>query len=267
VARHTDRPWIRLYVARWLRAPVERPDGTVEARTKGTPQGGVISPLLANLFLHYGFDLWMRRRYPAIPFERYADDGIVHCRSEAQARTVLEAIRDRFVACGLELHPTKTRLVYCKDGRRVGDYEHITFDFLGYTFQPRAARNRQGKGFVGFLPAISTRAATAIRATMREWRVGSVRCTQELQDLARLTNPVVRGWLNYYGQFYRSRCLDVLGHLNVLLVQWVRRKHKRFRYRVRAAVRWLSRVAQQEPALFVLWQLGVRPSAERVRAG
>jgi RNA-directed DNA polymerase len=259
VARHTKLPWIRLYVARWLRAPVERPDGTVEERTKGTPQGGVISPLLANLFLHYGFDMWMRRTYPAIPFERYADDVIVHCRSEDQARAVLEAIRDRFVACGLELHPTKTRIVYCKSDRRAGDYEHIAFDFLGYTFQPREAKDRRGKRFIGFLPAISTRAAKEIRATMREWHLVSARSTQELADLVRRINPVVRGWLNYYGQFYRSECLAVLRHSNDILVKWVRRKYKRFRYRARAAVAWLRRIAQQEPALFVLWQLDVRP--------
>lgn len=261
VARHTNLPWIRLYVARWLCAPVQRPDGTVEQRTKGTPQGGVISPLLANLFLHYGFDVWMRRTYAALQFERYADDVIVHCRSEAEARTVLAAIRSRLAACGLELHPMKTRIVYCKDDKRTGNFEHLTFDFLGYTFRPRVAKNRWGKRFLGFLPAISPQAVKAIRATMRVWRLPSRRSTQELVDVARFTNPVVRGWLNYYGQFYRSRCVAVLTHLNDLLVQWVRRKYTRFRYRGRAARRWLGRIAQQEPMLFVLWQLGIKPSA------
>ena len=260
VARHTEEPWVRLYVARWLRAPLERPDGTLEPRTKGTPQGGVISPLLANLFLHYAFDMWMRRTYPLVLFERYADDVIVHCRSEEEARTVLAAIRERLGACGLELHPTKTRLVYCKDDRRPGDFEHISFDFLSYTFRPREARGHRGKRFVGFLPAISPVAAKAIRATMRDWQWPATKTTLELVDLARLSNPIVRGWLEYFGQFYRSRCVGVLSHLNVLLVQWVRRKYKRFRYRVRAAVRWLGRRAQQEPSLFVLWQLGVRPA-------
>jgi len=267
VARHTEESWVRLYVARWLRAPIERADGTVAPRTKGTPQGGVISPLLANLFLHYAFDVWMHRTYPLMLFERYADDVIVHCRSEEEARTVLAAIRDRFVACGLELHPTKTRIVYCKDDRRRGNFEHISFDFLSYTFRPREARGRRGKRFIGFLPAISTDAAKAIRATMRDWRWPATKTTLELHDLARFSNPIVRGWLEYYGQFYRSRCVGVLSHLNVLLVQWVRRKYKRFRYRVWAAVRWLGRRAQQEPSLFVLWQLGVRPLTERVRAG
>lgn len=267
VARHTDLPWIRLYVGRWLRAPLQRPDGTREARTKGTPQGGVISPLLANLFLHYGFDVWMRRQYPAIQFERYADDVLVHCRSEVEARTVLAAIRDRLAACGLELHPTKTRIVYCKDDQRPGEYEQITFDFLGYTFRPRQARGRQGKRFIGFLPAISPTVAKLMRATMRAWRLASTKTTRTLEDLARFTNPVVRGWLEYYGQFYRSRCVTVLRHLNALLVEWVRRKYKRFRYRGRAAVRWLARIARQEPSLFVLWALGIRPLAQRGRAG
>lgn len=214
VAHHTDNPWIRLYIARWLRAPVQKPDGTLEQRTRGTPQGGVVSPLLANLFLHYAFDHWMQRTFPSVPFERYADDAIVHCRSERQARMVLEAIRRRFEQCGLELHPTKTQIVYCKDDDRRGEYERVAFDFLGYTFQPRRAKNRWGKHFVSFLPAISTKAAKAIRATMREWRMASTRSNQRLEDLARLVNPVVRGWMNYYGRFYRSKCILILRHLN-----------------------------------------------------
>jgi RNA-directed DNA polymerase len=214
VAHHTDLAWVRLYIARWLRAPVQRPDGTMEPRTKGTPQGGVLSPLLANLFLHYAFDTWMQRRYPSVQFERYADDAIVHCRSKSQAEEVLEAIRDRFVQCGLELHPTKTRIVYCKDGDRRGEHEHVAFDFLGFTFQPRRAKNRWGKHFVGFLPAISTKSAKAIRATIRQWRLASTRNNQSLEDLARLVNPSVRGWMNYYGKFYRSKCVQVLRRLN-----------------------------------------------------
>lgn len=261
VAHHTHLPWVRLYTARWLRAPVQRPDGALEERTKGTPQGGVISPLLANLFLHYAFDLWMQRSFPRIRFERYADDAIVHCRSERQAREVLEAIRGRFEQCGLELHPTKTRIVYCKDDDRPGNSEHIKFDFLGYTFQPRRARNRRGKLFVSFLPAISTKAAKAIRRTIRSWRMASTRNNQRLEDLAKLTNPVVRGWMNYYGRFYRSKCVQVLRHLNVALAAWVRRKYKRFRRRERASMHWLGRIARRDPKLFVLWELGVRPEA------
>ena len=263
VAHHTDLPWIRLYIARWLRAPVQRPDGTLEERTKGTPQGGVISPLLANLFLHYTFDLWMRRTYPSVLFERYADDAIVHCQSRQQAETVRGAIRDRFTQCGLELHPTKTRIVYCKDDDRPGDHEPVTFDFLGYTFQPRRAKNRWGKYFVSFLPAMSTKAAKMVRKTIREWRMASTRNNQRLEDLAHLVNPVVRGWLHYYGRFYRSKCVHVLRHLNKALAAWVRRKYKRFRRRERASMHWLGRIAQRDPQLFVLWQLGAKPEAGR----
>src|SRR3989454_47748 len=252
VAHHTDIPWVRLYVARWLRAPVQRPDGTTEPRTKGTPQGGVVSPLLANLFLHYAFDLWMQRSYPGIQFERYADDAIVHCGSKRQAEAVLGAIRDRFAQCSLELHPTKTRIVYCKDDDRRGEHEQVAFDFLGYTFQPRRAKNRYGKFFVSFLPAISTKAAKKIRKTIREWRMSSTRNNQRLEDLARLVNPAVRGWMNYYGRFYRSKCVQVLRHLNEALAAWARRKYKRFRRRERAAIYWLGGVGRPGPEFFVL---------------
>ena len=267
VAHHTDIPWVRLYIARWLRAPVQRPDGTLEQRTKGTPQGGVISPLLSNLFLHYAFDVWMRRQFPSVPFERFADDAVVHCRSEEQARAVREAIRGRFEHCGLELHPTKTCIVYCKDDDRPGKYEHVRFDFLGYTFQPRRAKNRWGKFFVSFLPAISTKAAKKIRKTIREWRMASTRNNQRLEDLARLVNPAVRGWMNYYGRFYRSRCVQVLRHLNEALAAWARWKYKRLKRRERASMHWLGRIARREPNLFVLWQLGVIPEVGGVRAG
>ena len=267
VAHHTNVPWVRLYVARWLRAPMQRPDGTTEPRTKGTPQGGVISPLLANLFLHYAFDVWMRRSYPSVLFERYADDAVVHCKSKQQAEEVLVAIRDRLVQCGLELHPTKTRIVYCKDDDRRGEHEHVVFDFLGFTFQPRRAKNRWGKFFVSFLPAISTKAAKAIRATIRVWRLASTRNNQSLEDLARLVDPVVRGWMNYYGRYYRSKLIQVLRHLNLALAGWVQRKFKRFRRRERASMHWLGRIAQREPNLFVLWRLGVKPEAQIVGAG
>jgi len=261
VAHHTDSPWVRLYIGRWLRAPMQRPDGTMEPRTKGTPQGAVMSPLLCNLFLHYAFDAWMQRTYPRVQFERYADDTIVHCRSKEQALTVLAAIRDRLAQCGLELNPMKTRVVYCKDADRHGEHEHVAFDFLGYTFQPRRARNRWGQFFVSFLPAISARSAKAIRATIREWRLASTRNNQRLEDLARLVNPSVRGWMNYYGRFYRSKCVQVLRHLNEALAAWARWKFKRLRRRERASMHWLGRIARREPNLFVLWQLGVRPEA------
>lgn len=261
VAHHCDLGWVRLYIGRWLRAPVQRPDGTTQQRTKGSPQGAVVSPLVANLFLHYAFDAWMTRTFPHVQFERYADDAIVHCRSERQARMVLDAIRDRMRECGLELHSTKTRIVYCKDSDRRGEYEHVSFDFLGYTFQPRRAKNRHGKYFVSFLPAISTKAAKAIRATIRNWRLASTRNNQSLEDLARVINPAVRGWMNYYGRYYRSKCVLVLRHINVALAAWARRKYKRFRRRERSSMHWLGRIARRDPTLLVLWQLGIRPEA------
>jgi group II intron reverse transcriptase/maturase len=240
---------------------VQRPDGTLGERTRGTPQGGVVSPLLANLFLHYAFDAWMQREYPRIRFERYADDVLVHCTSEQEAQAVLAAIRGRFLQCGLEVHPTKTRIVYCKDDDRPGGSTHTQFDFLGYTFQPRGAKNRWGKCFVSFLPAISIQAATAIRQTIREWRMASTRNNQSLEDLARLVNPVVRGWMAYYGRYYRSRVVQILRHLNEALAEWARWKYTRFRRRERASMHWLGRIARRDPHLFALWELGVRPEA------
>jgi hypothetical protein len=241
---------------------MQRADGTQEARTKGTPQGGVIRPLLANLYLHYAFDAWMQRNYPRIPFERYADDGLVHCTSREQAETVLLAIRSRFAECGLELHEKKTRIVYCTDDDRRGKNEQVAFDPLGYTFQPRRAKNRYGTFFVSFLPAISKRSAHAIRATIRSWRMASTRNNQRLEDLAELCNPSVRGWMNYYGRYYRSKCVTVLRYLNECLCRWVQWKYKdRYRNKERAAMHWLGRIARREPKLMVLWQLGVKPEA------
>ena len=263
VRHHTDNPWLLLYIERWLKVPVERPGGELVERTAGTPQGGVISPLLANIFMHHAFDDWLARNFPCLQFERYADDAIVHCMSEAQARYVLDALGERMKQCGLELHPVKTKIVYCKDDDRRGEYGRIKFDFLGFTFQPRRARNRWGKFFVSFLPAISNKAAKAIRATIREWRVAATRNNQSLEDLARLVNPRVRGWMHYYGRFYRSRCVQVLRYLDVVLVRWVMRKKKRFRRRERAAAHWLGRIASRDTNLFVHWQLGSKPAAGR----
>lgn len=261
VAHHTDLKWLHLYVERWLKAPLQLKDGTLRDRTAGTPQGGVVSPLLANLFMHYAFDDWLKRHYPDVPFERYADDALIHCRSKAQAEQLLEAVRERLRQCGLELHPAKTKLVYCKDDDRRGTFDPHCFDFLGYTFQPRRARNRHGKFFVSFLPAISNKAAKAVRQTIRGWRLAYSRNNQTLEDLAKLTDPYVRGWMNYYGQFYRSKCVLVLRHLNDILVQWAMRKYKRFRRREQAAVHWLGRIAHRNSGLFALWQLGVKPAA------
>jgi RNA-directed DNA polymerase len=261
---HTDEKWLHLYIERWLRAPVEMADGTLVERTKGSPQGSVISPLLANLFMHHAFDDWMRRNHPNIQFERYVDDVVIHCVSEKQAKYILDAVRRRLGECGLELHPEKTQIVYCQDDDRPGKYERIKFDFLGYTFQPRRAKNRYGKYFVSFLPAISTKSANKIRATIRGWRIAATRNNQSLEDLARLCDPYVRGWMNYYGRFYRSKCVQVLRYLNDVLVKWVRRKYKkRFRRKERKAAHWLGRIAKRDPNVFVLWKLGIKPAAGR----
>ena len=260
VRHHTDCPWVLLYIERWLKAPVQRPDGSLVERTKGSPQGAVVSPLLANLFLHYAFDCWMQRNHPSVQFERYADDVIVHAKSKAQAEQLLEAIRARLAECGLELHPEKTKIVYCQDSDRKGQHKHIQFDFLGYTFRPRRAKNYRGKPFISFLPGVSNKAGKAIRATIRSWRLAATRNNQSLEDLARLVNPSVSGWVNYYGRFYRSALTPVLRHLERALIRWVCRKYKRFRGHVTNAAHWLGRVARRDPDLFVLWRMGIRPA-------
>lgn len=258
---HTDNPWVILYVERWLEVPVQTEDGELVERKAGTPQGGVISPLLANLFLHHALDDWLRRHYPRIQFERYADDIVVHCSSEEEAKQVLEAIRERLSECGLELHPVKTKIVYCKDDNRPGKYEHVRFDFLGYTFQPRHAKDRWGRLFVSFLPAISEKSAKAIREEIRSWQLAGKRSPEALEDLARIVDSTVRGWMNYYGRFYRSQCVQVLGYLNTVLVRWACRKYKRFRGRACRARRWLERIAKRDPNVLVLWKLGIKPAA------
>ncbi len=261
VRHHTQLPWNLLYVERWLKAPIQREDGSLEQRTKGSPQGSVISPLLANLFMHYAFDEWMRRNHPYIQFARYADDAVIHAKSLSQAEHVLEAVRERLRQCGLELHPEKTRIIYCKDDDRHGTHEHIKFDFLGYTFRPRRAKNRWGKPFISFLPAISSKAANSIRARIRSWQLGASRNNRSLEDIAGFVNPYVRGWVNYYGRFYRSAIYPVLRYLERCLVYWVRRKHKRLRHHQRQAVYWLGQIARREPQLFVSWQIGIQPAA------
>jgi RNA-directed DNA polymerase len=261
VRHHTQIPWILLYIERWLKASVQKQDGSREERTKGSPQGAVISPILANLFMHYAFDRWMQRTYPQVPFERYADDVIIHARSRALAEQVLESVRERLRECRLELHPEKTKVVYCQDSNRKGQHEHIAFDFLGFTFRPRRAKNRGGKFFVNFLPGTSRKAAGAIQETIRSWRLAGTRNNQSLEDIARLVNPSVRGWVNYYGRFYRSALTPVLRHLERALVRWACRKFKRLRYRYRRAVDWLGRLSRRDPNLLVLWQIGIRPAA------
>jgi RNA-directed DNA polymerase len=258
VAAHTRQRWILLYLRRWLTAPLQRQDGTLVQRDRGTPQGSAISPLLANLFLHYAFDSWLATQFPAVSFERYADDAVVHCVSKAQAEQVLGAIEDRMAQVGLEVHPGKTRIVYCKDDTRRGRHEHERFTFLGYTFRPRLAKSKRGNFFVSFLPAVSDDAKKAIGKQIRRWRI-NLRSDKTITDFARSINPVVQGWINYYGRFYKSRLYPVLRRINAYLLRWATRKYKRLRGHLLRAVRWLHNVARREPALFAHWRLGVRP--------
>lgn len=260
VKHHTDCKWVLLYIERWLTAPMQLEDGSCVARTAGTPQGGVVSPLLANLFLHYGFDQWMLRTFPQHPWARYADDGVVHCRTEAEALHLLAALGERFKTCGLALHPDKTRVIYCKDDDRRGTYPETRFDFLGYTFRARRARNRYGKFFITFTPGVSNTAAKAMRQRIHDWRV-HLKPDKTLEDLSRMFNPVLRGWMNYYGRFYKSALYPTLRHMDRALVHWVRRKYKRFHRHRRRAEYWLGRVARREPQLFAHWQMGIKPAA------
>jgi RNA-directed DNA polymerase len=258
--KHTKSKWILLYVERWLKAPARLEDGTLTKRDKGTPQGGVISPLLANLFLHYAFDEWMRRNCPSVPFERYADDGIVHCRSERQAQWMKKVIAWRFAQCKLELHPDKTKIVYCKDDDRRGKYPIEKFDFLGYTFRARKSKNRWGKYFVNFSPAVSDEATKAIRQTIRSWRL-HLRSDKRLEDLSRMFNPILRGWINYYSHYYKSALYPTLRTLDRILMKWAMRKYKKLKGHRRRATYWLGRIAHQQPELFAHWQMGLRPAA------
>ncbi len=225
VRKHTDCPWVLLYIERWLKAPVQMPDGSIVGRDRGTPQGGVISPLLANLFLHYAFDMWMNRNFPDIPFERYADDAICHCRSEAQATALRAALDARFTDCGLTLHPDKTKIVYCKDESRRGAYPTFKFDFLGYTFRPRRVSKKSGGMGVSFSPAASRTALKAIRGTIRRWSL-HLRSDKALDDLARMFNAYIRGWINYYGRFCPSALYPTLWNIERYLARWASGKYK-----------------------------------------
>jgi group II intron reverse transcriptase/maturase len=254
VRKHTDCKWVLLCIERWLKAPAQLADGSLINRDKGTPQGGVVSPLLANLFLHYTFDLWMKRQNPLIPFERYADDGICHCRSVAEAEMLRVAIEKRFAECGLELNLQKTKIVYCKDNERRGNYSDQKFDFLGFTFRPRRAKDRWGRLFVTFTPAISNKAKKSICDTMRQWNLHR-RTDKSLDEIAKMINPVLKGWINYYGCFRKSALRRTFQPLNNSLVHWASRKYKRLRWHKQRAFLWLDCIVHRQPRLFAHWQL------------
>jgi RNA-directed DNA polymerase len=258
VERHTDQKWILLYVQRWLVAPVRQQDGTLVARDRGTPQGSSISPVLANLYLHYAFDRWLVREFPAVTFERYCDDAVIHCASQEQARQVRDALAARLATVGLELHPDKTRVVYCKDADRRGDHEATSFTFLGYTFRPRLAKNRWGKHFVNFLPAVSKDAIKAMGREIRSWHIAR-RSDKSLSDLAHMFNTIVQGWINYYGRFYKSMLYPLLRRINDHLVRWAMRKYKRLRRREKRAGELMAEASRRSPRLFAHWRFGLKP--------
>jgi RNA-directed DNA polymerase len=262
VRKYTECRWVLLYVERWLKAPVQHEDGTLTARQSGTPQGGVVSPLLANIFLHLAFDTWVERAFPQVAFERYADDILVHCRTHEGAEKVRQAVQERLARCKLEVHPGKTKVVYCQDSNRRGSHPVSSFDFLSFTFRPRRVRNRRGEYFVSFSPAISRQAAKRIRQEMhRSWRLPR-RTDKDLSDLAHMFNPAIRGWIGYFGSYQKSALYPVFRHLNLTLTTWAMRKYRRLKGHRRRAAYWLGRIACRQPRLFAHWQLlGVRPTA------
>jgi len=250
--KHCQDNWVLLYVKRWLSAPVMMPDGSLEERGKGTPQGGVISPLLANLYLNYASDMWMRRNFPDVPFERYADDTVCHCRIRHEAEQVRTALEERLAECRLEMHSEKTQVVYCKDSSRKGEHPHIQFTFLGFAFRPRSAKNRRGRLFTGFLPAVSLASLKRMRERIRALRLPYL-AHMPLTAIAEKWNPVLRGWMQYYRRFYPSELSKVFFYFDDRLGKWLRKKSKQYRgYRGRS-LRQLSRIAKQSPGLFVHW--------------
>jgi RNA-directed DNA polymerase len=254
VRRHTNCPWVLLYIERWLKAPVQLEDGSVVLRTSGTPQGAVVSPVLANLFLHYAFDMWMARTFPHIPFERYADDAICHCKSADEAQALWSALADRLAACKLVLHPEKTKIVYCKDANRRGEFPNHSFDFLGFSFRARKTMWQGHLPAHGFMPAASLKALTFISRTIRRWTLHH-RSDKSLQELAGMYNPCIQGWINYYGNFYRTQLRSTLKRIDLYVIRWACRKFKRFRHNTEGARDWLERLRRTNPALLVHWQL------------
>lgn len=253
VRTHIKDRWVLLYVERWLKAPLESVDGDTVYREKGTPQGGVISPLLMNLFMHYCFDRWMQRMRPQNPFARYADDAVVHCRSQAEAEHLLAAIGERMAQCKLTMHPDKSKVVYCKNSNRRKEYPVIDFTFLGFTFRPRMSRNKQGTIFTGFLPAASRDAIIRMLGTIKSWQLQR-RTPATIEELSERYNPVLHGWWNYYGSFYPSALTRIFFQVDRKLARWARRKHKRMAGHMRQSAQWLARIARQRPSLFVRWQ-------------
>ncbi len=258
VEKHIPEKWIRLYIERWLRMPVLLKTGVlVENQGKGTPQGGVISPILANLYLHYALDKWLERTDKTVKYARYADDAIIHCYTKAHAEQLLEKLQQRMSSCKLELHPDKTKLVYCKDYRRKEEHANVKFDFLGYSFQPRTAKSRKtGNLFLGFGCAISISSQKRIAEKLKNLNIAGLGF-KSIVGVAHFLNPMIRGWVNYYGKFRISEMRKVFRLLRRRLVQWARKHYKRYRTRLNKACQWIDEVKKQYPSLFYHWRLGL----------
>lgn len=266
VKRHTQERWVLLYIERWLKVPYQTSNGKKQERHQGIPQGSVIGPILANLFMHYAFDEWMKRNYPDVQFERYADDSICHCRTKQEAEQLQVAISERLAQCGLALNERKTKIVYCRDDDRTGHYENEQFDFLGFTFRARRSKNKWGKHFINFSPAISNKAKVRIGREIRSWSIQN-RTDKCIEDLAHMFNAKLQGYINYYGRFYKSALYPIFQSLNRRLSHWVSRKFKKLRRHKNRSDQWLGKVCYQKPTLFAHWRLGVRPpKPEMVRA-
>lgn len=252
VHRHVKEPWICMYIERWLKTPFVLKNGEIIERKAGTPQGGVISPVLANMFLHYVFDMWMKRNFPQAPFERYADDGVVHCKTKEEAVFIKECLTKRFAECRLELHPTKTRIVYCKDKDRTKDEDLTEFDFLGYTFKAVHIMCRDGKTRLNFIASVSKTSAKAFRDKIKMLEIHK-KTGCKIDMIAEILNPMLRGWINYFGKFNPSAMRYILQCIERRIAKWAMCKYKRFRGHRRRAEKWLECVRKREPKLFAHW--------------
>jgi RNA-directed DNA polymerase len=265
VRKHVKERWAVLYIERWLKVPFETAQGMLVPRSKGVPQGSVVGPVLMNLFMHYCFDRWMQEKHPYCPFARYCDDAVVHCSSQKQAQRMLVAIGKRLEECGLRLNLQKSAVVYCKDSRRRERHACKQFTFLGYTFRPRGAKNRYGKLFDSFLPAVSMEATKKMLRTIKSWKL-SRQTPASIGELASCYNPILRGWLNYYGHFYKSALLRVFNRFEAALVRWARRKYKKLQRHEGRSYWWIWRVARRQPQLFVHWRAYGRATGRAIGA-
>jgi len=257
VERHVGEKWIKMYIRRWLEMPIQTKTGElVEKQGKGTPQGGVISPLLSNLFLHYVLDKWLSIKYPEVSFVRYADDAIIHCRTKTEAEAVLRAITQRVQECSLELHEKKTKIVYCKDYRRKGKFSNVQFDFLGFSFQPRTIKSKiNGQLFLGFDLAISRTSRNKIIEAIRETNFHRW-TTAKVERIAEKLNPQIAGWLNYYGKYRRWELSGIFRRLHWRLAKWLLNKYKRLKLSFKRAFKMLRNIRLSNPTLFAHWKVG-----------